>query len=199
MSNILVIPARSRRYRGYPYSTYKGMLNRCHLETDQNYARYGARGIDVYPPWRESFEEFVDDIYEDLGPRPKGMQLDRIDNEIGYWPGNLRWASVQQNCNNRRTNRMVSAFGEEKTLAQWSRDERCKVKYCTLKRRLNVGVPPEEAMAPGNRRLCLLDAFGESKSLAEWSRDERCQVSYGTLIARVRLGWSPEKSLTQEV
>lgn len=67
----------------------------------KGYHRYGGRGIVVCEQWAQSsvaFCEYCDDV---LGPRPDGYQLDRIDNDGNYEPGNVRWATPKENSNNR--------------------------------------------------------------------------------------------------
>ncbi len=85
------------------YSTWRGMISRCHNPNEPSYIRYGARGIKVCARWRFSFDAF----YADVGPAPSLKHtIDRIDNDAGYRPGNVRWATwSEQNKNKRSTRR----------------------------------------------------------------------------------------------
>ena len=113
------------------YSAWLGMRDRCNNTNNQNYNDYGGRGISVCDRWDNSFENF----FADMGKKPDGMTLDRIDNSKGYSPENCRWASYKQQANNRREKKisvMYELFGETKTLCAWAKDPRCVVCYQTL-------------------------------------------------------------------
>lgn len=73
------------------------MLQRCNHPSQQSYKYYGGRGITVCERWR-TFENFLTDV----GERPDGRTLDRIDNERGYEPGNCRWATAREQRLNQR-------------------------------------------------------------------------------------------------
>jgi hypothetical protein len=75
------------------FYTWHSMIQRCTNPNKNNYRHYGGRGITVYPGWLKDRKAFERYILETLGPRPEGYSLDRIDNDGGYVPGNLRWAS----------------------------------------------------------------------------------------------------------
>ncbi|WP_437226068.1 helix-turn-helix domain-containing protein [Planctomicrobium sp. SH661] len=82
------------------YSTYVGMKGRCHSPCHDNYAFYGARGITVCKEWRDSFSAFEQWAVQN-GYRP-GLQLDRIDNDLGYSPENCRFVTASENNRNKR-------------------------------------------------------------------------------------------------
>jgi hypothetical protein len=79
------------------YRSWRCMLNRCSNSKATKYPLYGARGITVCERWKR-FENFL----EDMGPRPADMTLDRLKNDLGYQPGNCRWATQKEQRNNRR-------------------------------------------------------------------------------------------------
>lgn len=82
------------------YETWRGMMDRCHYGRSPRFECYGAAGIEVYAPWHD-LATFIHDIEALLGPRPRGKTLDRIDGDGNYEPGNLRWATWEEQAANR--------------------------------------------------------------------------------------------------
>lgn len=89
----------------YLYQTWTNMKQRCYNTNIRNYKHYGGRGIKVCDRWLESFLNFL----EDMGERPSGMSLDRINNDGNYEPSNCRWATNEQQNKNRRNIKSVKS------------------------------------------------------------------------------------------
>lgn len=91
----------SHSKRSSEYTIWSGMKSRCTNPNDPNFKRYGARGISICKRWTK-FENF----FNDMGPRPFGKSIDRIDNSKRYMPSNCKWSNRKEQSQNRRTNKL---------------------------------------------------------------------------------------------
>ena len=121
------------------YRSWAAMKQRCSCASQPGYRNYGGRGIKVYDRWINSFENFL----EDMGERPDGMTLERVDNEKGYSPENCVWAGYKTQANNTRANRLIEVDGASKTLAERSRTT--GVHSRTITDRISRGWPTKVA------------------------------------------------------
>jgi hypothetical protein len=110
------------------YGVWRSMLDRCRTPSSQAYYLYGARGITVCKRWHK-FENFL----ADMGARPDGMELDRINNNGPYSPKNCRWTDRTTQIRNRRSTILVTHQGVTKTLSEWAED--LGVPYTTVQQR----------------------------------------------------------------
>lgn len=122
------------------YKSWRSMRERCNNPAAPNYAIYGGRGITVCERWQQ-FENFL----ADMGARPEGKSIDRIDNNKGYSPDNCRWATPLEQQSNTRKAHLVTFGGETHTIGEWAR--KLGMHRSTLGRRLSRGLPLSEALA----------------------------------------------------
>ena len=129
------------------YITWQAMKARCFSPSRENYAHYGGAGISICERWM-MFENFLADI----GERPRGKTLDRIDPSGEYSPENCRWASQVEQCNNKRGSVRYEAFGRRQTIAEWSRES--GLSRAVIRRRLDIhGMPMEQALSQSSGML----------------------------------------------
>lgn len=150
------MPAHLRHGHGnhpdYYYNLWRRIRQCCYDKNYQAYHNYGARGIIVYEPWRNSFEQFLQGLIEDVGMRPSpNHSLDRKDNDGHYEPGNLKWSTVSEQGRNCRGNRTATVDGQTKTIAEWS--EISGVRWYNIGRRLDWGWDERRAVFQPERKL----------------------------------------------
>lgn len=159
------------RVKGTPtHNSWHAMLQRCRNPRSHGFSRYGARGIAVCERWLV-FANFL----ADMGERPAGMTLDRIDNDGDYEPGNCRWASRVIQANNTRANRFIEWDGRRQTLTQWAREFRVDADQVTKAlrgRKLDDAMYRAMFCYPGVQTPArLLTHDGKTQSLKAWARD----------------------------
>ena len=121
------------------YATWMHMKQRCDNISDKDYKDYGGRGIEVCDRWRK-FENF----YEDMGPRPKGASINRINNDGNYEPGNCEWAGGKDQARNKSNNCMIEYDGQIKCLQAWA--DKSGIPRGTIKYRITHGWTVKQAL-----------------------------------------------------
>lgn len=106
----------TRKKRHPLYSIWKAMKKRCYNSHGEHWKSYGGKGVTVCERWKHSFPNFL----ADMGERPDGFSLDRIDNGGDYTPDNCRWATWTQQANNRSSNRILEFNGISQNVNAWA-------------------------------------------------------------------------------
>ena len=99
------------------YYSWRALRDRCNRKKNASYKYYGGEGIGYDPRW-ESYDAFL----EDMGERPEGKTIDRIDTTKGYFKENCRWSTAAVQVRNRRFCLQITYNGVTKTSAEWARD-----------------------------------------------------------------------------
>lgn len=127
------------------YRIWWHIIDRCYNPECHAYDNYGARGIKMHDRWKQSVNAFSEDIKSEIGERPSGEhELDRIDNDGNYEPGNVRWADRPTQVRNRRVTITLTLGDTTRSMAEWS--EITGIKYYTLKMRRQLGWSDERTL-----------------------------------------------------
>lgn len=100
------------------YKSWDSMKQRCNNPNAPDFPNYGGRGIYVCSRWKDSYQNFL----SDMGERPEGKSLDRIDNSKGYEPNNCKWSTASEQQRNRRSNPTVTYQGRTITVVSLARE-----------------------------------------------------------------------------
>jgi hypothetical protein len=120
------------------YKTWAGMMSRCYNSNETAYCHYGARGIKVCDEWHDSvlfMNWALNHGYAD------SLTIERINNDGDYCPENCRWATIQEQARNKRTNHYITIGGITKLLCDWAKES--GVDYTTIIQRIKLGWPTD--------------------------------------------------------
>lgn len=164
------------------YRSWRAMHTRCTHPHTRGYKNYGGRGIRVCKRWsgRGGFERFL----ADMGERPAGTTLERNDTNGNYEPGNCRWATSQEQSNNRRLTVRLSVGGRTMPVVEWAAET--GLSAATIHNRLHRGWTAEQAVS--------LAARPHGSEVTEAAK--RLGLSRYSIYDRLRKGWSREEALT---
>lgn len=125
---------------------WRGMHERCYSPNHTFYDYYGGRGIYVCDEWHK-FENF----YRDMGEKPQGLSLDRIDNDGPYAPWNCRWATTKEQARNSTLVTLLTWKGKTQSIVEWS--EELGINKQTISTRLGRGWSAERALSEPIRQV----------------------------------------------
>lgn len=172
------------------YTRWRHMMGRCYDPKNQAYPDYGGRGIKVCERWQD-LATFIEEVPPGYFP---GAEMDRIDNDGDYEPGNVRWITRKGNTDNRRSGHRLTYRRRTQSLTRWA--EETGINLGTLWTRLNeFGWSPKAALTtPVRPHERMLTWRGRTQSVSAWAREIGLPIS--TVMNRVQSGWSDEEALT---
>lgn len=133
------------------HRSWIAMMQRCYNKRSSNYSRYGGLGISVCDRWH-----LFTNFHVDMGDRPSGLSLGRIDNAKGYYKENCRWETINQQARNTRHSKTLTINGITKPLAEWAED--AGISYHVLYNRVASAFCNEDQLLspPGSFRTEIL-------------------------------------------
>lgn len=139
------------------HAIYSGMKERCYRKKHPYYKNYGGRGIKVCDRWLEPGKGFAN-FLDDMGKRPGGYTrngrplytLDRIDTNGDYCPENCRWATVKEQCRNKRNNVVLTFQGETHCVTEWA--EKLGINRSTIYMRIHYGYETKDVLSTNRVR-----------------------------------------------
>ncbi len=123
------------------YNTWRSIVDRCNRQKSTCYKKYGMKGIKICHRWLK-FENFLDD----MGIRPDGMTIDRIDNNKGYEIGNCRWSTPEQQAWNKKNTKLFYYCGENKPLPYFAK--KYHLSLSMVGQRIRRGWSIDKALVP---------------------------------------------------
>lgn len=173
------------------YKSYDSMKQRCNNPNNKDYRYYGGKGVIVCNRWLESFMNF----FEDMGERPQGMSIDRLDNSEHYCKENCKWSDKYEQSNNRKGITCVEIGGVKKTISQWQKIS--GVSRSTILKRINAGITGHEIIRESSKKNIQIPFNGVAHTTIEWSKITG--IAPNTLNYRLKHGWTVNDALNAPV
>lgn len=148
------------------YNSWYSMKQRCTNQKKDNYPEYGGRGIKICSRWIDSFDNFV----EDMGLRPEGTTLDRIDSSGNYEPSNCKWSTYSEQTLNTTATHWIDDNGEDICLSYFAK--KYGIPATTIKHRIKNGLPLEDLkVKPENKLVYNIEYNGKIYGQREIARE----------------------------
>lgn len=175
------------------YNIWCSMKERCNNPNSQAYKDYGGRGISICKDWQDDYMNFynwsINNGYD------KKLTIDRIDVNGNYEPLNCRWATTDEQCNNRRNNIKITYNGKTQTLFQWC--EEYGLEYRMILARYHnpnfQNKSIEELLFTPNQKQILITYNGETHTISEWSKITN--IRHNVIFDRWQKGYYEEDIL----
>lgn len=173
------------------YKVWRSMKIRCSEKKGKDFRNYTARGIGICERWM-IYENFL----ADMGRRPSDRHtIDRIDNSLGYFPGNCRWATAKEQGRNKRNNTIIEIDGVRRCISEWA--EVAGINEQTIHSRIRQGLSAKSAILSPVKKEMVLTCNGETKTVNDWAK--LIGIRKITLYARLKRGWSHRDALLTPV
>lgn len=183
------LTVKERRHIQPERHTLVLMIQRCHNQRHPKFAYYGGRGIFVADEWRSrgGFERFLSHV----GPKPTPKhEIDRIDNDRGYVPGNVKWSTRSQQMRNTRVNAKLTAFGKTMTIRAWMAETGLS-KRCIEWRKSHGW--NDETILSTPAKYANITIEGVTRRRCEWAAISG--VPQLVIRDRIRQGWAPKDAV----
>ena len=170
-------------------NSWQSVIDRCTKPSTKSFKYYGGRGITVCERWMAAFDNFL----TDMGLPPPNCTIDRIENALGYFKENCRWATPTEQARNKTNNVNVTINGITKTITEWAEEKQIVDAKVISWRILVLGWDPVRAVCEENQHTKTISHQGLTLTITEWAL--RLNVPRRSIESRLDKGWDPARAL----